>query len=210
MFRIKICGITTAKDAEMAVSLGAEAVGINFYRGSRRFVTPADAISIVAAIRGKAVPVAVFVDETPEVIGEICRKLRIDTVQLSGNEPPVIAKRIGLRRIKAIHLREGLEVGAFENYPCEAFLVDAGVPGEFGGTGKTLDWGRIGGTKLGKPWFLAGGLTPGNVLTAIHLARPYGVDVASGVEAQPGKKDPVKLKQFIINSMKGLCIEKKK
>ncbi|MDA8122665.1 MAG: phosphoribosylanthranilate isomerase [Deltaproteobacteria bacterium] len=209
MFRVKICGITTAKDAEMAASLGADAVGINFYRGSRRYVSPADAVSIVGAIRGKAVPVAVFVDETPEAIGEICRKLRIDTVQLSGNEPPVIAKRIALRRIKAIHLREGLEVGAFENYPCEAFLVDAESPGEFGGTGKTLEWGRIGGTKLRKQWILAGGLTPVNVLNAIHLARPYGVDVASGVEVQPGKKDPAKVRQFIINAMKGLCIERK-
>jgi len=208
MFRVKICGITTAKDAMLAESLGADAIGINFHRGSKRFVSPADAVPILAALRGKAVPVAVFVNEAPELIEEVCRKLRIDMVQLSGDEPQVIAKRIALRRIKAIHLREGLEVGAFENYPCEAFLVDADVPGEFGGTGKRLDWEGIGGAKLGKPWILAGGLTPGNVLHAIHLARPYGVDVASGVEDQPGKKDPVKLKYFIMNAMKGLCNEK--
>ncbi len=208
MFRVKICGITTAKDAMLAASLGADAIGINFHRGSKRFVSPADAVPILAAIRGKAVPVAVFVNETPEFIEEVCRKLRIDMVQLSGNEPPVIAKRIALRRIKAIHMRDGLEVGAFVNYPCDAFLLDADVPGEFGGTGKTLDWERIGGDKLGKPWILAGGLTPGNVLHAIHLAHPDGVDVASGVEDQPGKKDPVKLKYFIMNAMKGLRNEK--
>jgi len=209
MFRVKICGITTAKDATLAASLGADAIGINFHRGSKRFVSPADAVPILAAIRGKAVPVAVFVNEAPELIEEVCRKLRIDMVQLSGNEPPVIAKRIALRRIKAIHLRDGLEVGAFVNYPCDAFLLDADAPGEFGGTGKTLDWEGIGGAKLGKPWILAGGLTPGNVLHAIQLARPDGVDVASGVETQPGKKDPIKLKYFIMNAMKGFNIERK-
>ncbi len=209
MFRIKICGITTANDAELAASLGADAIGINFYRGSKRFVPPAEAAPIVEAVRGKAVPVGVFVNETPEVIEEVCGKLRIDVVQLSGNEPAAIAKRIARRRIKAVHLRDGREAVAFRSYPCEAYLLDADVPGKFGGTGKALDWKKIGCLKAEKPWILAGGLTPENVLDAIQLARPDGVDVASGVESHPGKKDPIKLKRFIQNAKKGLDIEKK-
>jgi phosphoribosylanthranilate isomerase len=208
MFRIKICGITTAKDAELAASLGADAVGINFYRGSKRFVSPDDAAPILAAIRGKAVPVAVFVNETPGTILEVCGKLGIGTVQLSGNEPARTAKGIPFRRIKAIHLRAGLDPGPFLDYPCEAFLLDAEAPGEFGGTGKTLDWERVDGSKLRKPWILAGGLTPDNVSSAIRLARPYGVDVASGVESKPGNKDPEKVKRFIKNAMKELNCER--
>jgi len=209
MFRIKICGITTAGDAELAASLGADAIGINFFRGSKRFVRPDDAAPIVSAIRGRAVPVAVFVDEDPSVIEEVCGKLRIGIVQLSGNEPAESAKNIALRRIKAIHLRDCRETGAFLHYPCEAYLVDAYAPGEFGGTGVSLDWKRIHGSALGKPWFLAGGLNPENVMTAIRIAEPYGVDVASGVESQPGRKDPDKLKRFINIAMKGLGVERK-
>lgn len=208
MFRIKICGVTTAKDAELAVSLGADAVGINFYRGSKRFVPPSAAPPILGAIRGKAEAVAVFVNESPAVIEEVCRNLGIGAVQLSGNEPEGTAKRIALRRIKAIRLREGVAIDSFRHYPCEAFLVDAEAPGVFGGTGIPLDWKGLSGLTLGKPWILAGGLTPDNVLDAIRLAGPYGVDVASGVESRPGWKDPEKVKRFIAIAMKGLRIER--
>jgi phosphoribosylanthranilate isomerase len=92
------------------------------------------------------------------------------------------------------------------NYPCEAFLLDAAVPGEYGGTGKALDWEKIGRLVPGKPWILAGGLTAGNVAAAIRLARPNAVDVASGVESIPGKKDPMKVKSFIKNAIEGLDI----
>lgn len=195
MFRIKICGVTSAEDAAMAASLGADAVGINFYKGSRRCVAASEAAPIVAALRGKAVPVAVFVNELPEVMAEICRELGIEVVQLSGREPPAVARRLPFRRIKAVHVRDGSEIGAHETYPCEAFLLDADVPGEYGGTGKTLDWGAT--ARPGKPWILAGGLTADNVANAIRLARPDGVDVAGGVEVRPGKKDPAKVKSFI-------------
>jgi phosphoribosylanthranilate isomerase len=208
MFRIKICGITSAQDATLAASLGADAIGINFYEGSKRHVRLQDAFSIVEAVRGAAVPVAVFVNESPEVIMDVCGKLGIGVVQLSGNEPPAMAEKIGLRRIKSIHLRERREIDAYRDYPCEVFLLDAYVHGEFGGTGKTLEWEKIGGAMPGKPWMLAGGLDPENVLEAIRLARPDGVDVASGVESEPGRKAPDKLMLFIKNARKGFNIER--
>lgn len=200
MFRVKICGVTSAGDAAMAASLGADAVGINFYKGSRRYVPISEAAPIVAALRGKAVPVAVFVNELPEVIADICRELGIEVVQLSGRESPAMARRLPFRRIKAVHVRDGSEPAAYRDYPCEAFLIDADVPGEYGGTGKTLDWSHVGKAQPGKPWLLAGGLTPENVATAIRLARPSGVDVAGGVEFLPGKKDREKVKSFINNA----------
>lgn len=205
-FRVKICGVTSAEDAAMAASLGADAVGINFYRGSRRYVPVSEAAPIVAAVRGKAVPVAVFVNELPETIADICRELRIEVVQLSGREPPAVARRLPFRRIKAVHVRDGSEIAAYRNYPCEELLLDADVPGEYGGTGKTLDWSRIAIIDLGKPWLLAGGLTAENVAEAIRLARPAGVDVAGGVESLPGKKDPGKVKCFIQNAKEAFDI----
>jgi len=221
MFRVKICGITTATDAAMAVSFGADAIGINFYRGSRRYVPPDEAAPIIAALRGKASAVGVFVNESPEVIEEICRTLGIGMVQLSGREPASLASRLPFRRIKAVHLGEESELRSLRDYPCESFLLDAYVPGEYGGTGVALPWDRIaalweesdppggGGAGQRKPWILAGGLTPENVRTAIHLARPDGVDVASGVETLPGKKDPMKLKLFIKYAKKELEAESK-
>lgn len=199
-FRIKICGITNARDAALAASLGADAVGINFYKGSSRHVPVSEAPPIVAAVRGKAIPVAVFVNELPEAMEEVCRLLKIEVVQLSGHEPPAVAERLKCLRIKAVHLGDGSEHALIGRYPCDAFLLDASVPGEFGGTGKQLDWKKVAGMRPGKPWFLAGGLKPENVAEAIRVARPYGVDVASGVESSPGKKDPQKMKSFINNA----------
>lgn len=209
-FRIKICGITNVRDAMLAASLGADAIGINFYKGSSRHVPVSEAAPIVAAVRGgRSTPVGVFVNELPEKIEEICKLLHIEVVQLSGHEPPAVASRLKFMRIKAIHIRDGTEMNLHRNYPCDMFLLDASVPGEFGGTGKTLDWGRIAAMKPGKPWLLAGGLNPGNVAEAISITHPDGVDVASGVEAAPGKKDPNMLKSFIKNAKDALVNVKK-
>ena len=220
MFRIKVCGVTSTEDAERAAEAGAEAVGINFFRGSIRYVSPRSAAPIVEALRGRATPVAVFVNETPERIAAVCSDLGIGVVQLSGGEPPDHAARIRFPVIKAVHLENGYGIEAFREYPCSAFLLDAAVPGKFGGTGLPLDWvdlgqavggpflgvakGRTGGP--GRPWMLAGGLTPENVSNAIQAARPYGVDVASGVEAEPGKKDPEKMRAFVEHAREGFGI----
>ncbi|MGE5188558.1 MAG: phosphoribosylanthranilate isomerase [Gemmatimonadota bacterium] len=210
MFRVKICGVTSAGDAGFAAASGADAVGVNFFAGSRRRVPPGAAAAIVRAARdGGATPVGVFVDERPEVVAAICRELGIDVVQLSGNEPAEEAGRLPFRRIKAVRLAGGFDAEALNAYPCEGFLVDAGGPGEFGGTGRTLEWAGIPGSRLRRPWILAGGLTPENVRTAIGLAHPGGVDVASGVEDSPGRKNPAKVRLFIKNALEGLNIERR-
>lgn len=205
MFRVKICGVTIPSDAAWAAEAGADAVGINFFPGSRRYVPPEAAAPIVDAARGRATPVGVFVDEDPEVIVAVCRRLRIEVVQLSGDESPDAAARLPFARIKAVRQGEGA-AEAYRDYPCEAFLLDAAAPGEYGGTGRTIDWTAAAavGPSLGKPWMLAGGLTPENVMGAIRRARPFGVDVASGVERLPGRKDPEKVALFVRNAKEGL------
>jgi len=220
MFRIKMCGVTSPGDAALAVEAGADAVGINFFRESVRYVAPEAAGPIVETIRERATAVAVFVNESPEKIATICGKLGIGVVQLSGHEPAADAARIQYPVIKAVHIKNGSGLDAFLDYPCRAFLLDASVPGEYGGTGKSLDWealgrttggplvrfGKGGSSGSGRPWMLAGGLTPENVAGAIRAARPFGVDVASGVETAPGKKDPVKMKAFVERARGGLGI----
>lgn len=220
MFRIKMCGVTSPGDAVLAAEVGADAVGINFFRASVRYVAPDAAAPIVEAIRGRATAVAVFVNESPERIAKICGKLGIGVVQLSGREPAAGASRIRYPVIKAVHMENGCDLDVFRDYPCRAFLFDASVPGEYGGTGKPLDWEALGRTTggplvrfgeggssgSGRPWMLAGGLTPENVAGAIQAARPYGVDVASGVESAPGKKDPEKMKAFVDRARGGFGI----
>lgn len=220
MFRVKICGVTTPGDAEIVCAAGADAVGINFFPGSVRHVPPERAAEIVQAIGRRAVVVGVFVNERPETIARICRTLGIGTVQLSGKEPASVADRVTGFRLKAVHLSGPEGLLSFREYPCEAFLLDSDLPGSFGGTGKRLDWKSLGdwirGPRIrfegkpaereGRPWILAGGLTPENVLEAIRLARPHGVDVAGGVERAPGRKDPERIRRFVEIARKGLEI----
>lgn len=197
---------------------GADAVGVNFYPGSRRCVTRERAAEILEAIRGRALPVAVTVNAPPGETLSLCRALGIETVQLSGEEPPETARRLPLRRIKVLHLGNPSRIPEFRGYPCEALLLDARIPGRFGGTGRTLDWDRLGRicggpfladpaaprAERGIPWILAGGLTPENVGEAARKAMPHGVDVASGVEDGRGRKDPRKIAAFVRNAREGL------
>jgi len=208
MFRIKICGVTRPEDAAHAVACGAEAIGINFFPGSPRFVTEDAAREIVAAVGDRAEVVGVFVNEAPGTIVALCGRVGIRRVQLHGDEPPGDASRIPLWRMKAVHADRTPDLPALLAYPCDAFLFDAGGKGAYGGTGRELAWGDLGKRFPGvagergpegarKPWLLAGGLTPENVERAILAARPFGVDVASGVESSPGRKDRDKVKMFI-------------
>jgi phosphoribosylanthranilate isomerase len=217
MFQVKVCGVTTPGDADRAVALGADAVGVNFYRDSRRRVDEGTAREIVAAVGNRAEVVAVFVNESPDAIASLCARLGITRVQLHGDESPEDAARLALWRMKAVHAGGKADLRPLRGYPCEAYLVDAGAPGEYGGTGRSLDWPslrdrigilleRSGGKAPGRPWVLAGGLTPGNVERAIALARPDAVDVASGVESAPGRKDPVKVAAFVERAKRGLLL----
>jgi len=217
MFRIKICGVTRPEDAAYAVACGAEAIGINFFRGSLRFVPAGVAREIVRAVADRAEIVGVFVNEPPGEIVALCGRLGIRRVQLHGDELPGDASRIPLWRMKAVHAERPPDLPALLAYPCEAFLFDAGAEGEYGGTGRELAWGTLserfpgvaegkGPGSGGRPWLLAGGLTPENVERAILAARPFGVDVASGVESSPGRKDRMKVASFIERAKSGFRI----
>jgi phosphoribosylanthranilate isomerase len=214
MFRIKICGVTRPEDAAHAVACGADAIGINFFPGSPRFVAEELARDIVGTVAGRVEIVGVFVNESPGTIVALCGRLGIRRVQLHGDESPGDASRLPLWRMKAVHADRVPDLPALLAYPCEAFLFDAGGKGGYGGTGRELPWGELadrfpgiagvrGIGKAPKPWFLAGGLTPSNVKRAILEARPSGVDVASGVELSPGRKDPGKVEMFIEHAKAG-------
>jgi len=197
---VKICGVTRARDAEHAVRAGADWLGINFWPRSKRFVPASAAPRLVEAARNAASAVrivGVFVDQPPEEIDAVAEAVGLDYVQLHGNESPAICARFGERAIKAIAVRSMDEVRSLDGYPGVTVLLDAPSAG-FGGSGRTFDWSlakaAVGG---GRRVLLAGGLNPENVAHAVRVVRPFGVDVASGVESAPGEKDPDKVSRFI-------------
>ena len=201
MVRVKICGITDVRDARTAARLGADALGFNFYRDSPRYIRPARAKAIVAALPPLVTTVGVFVNEDPGDIMEICRLVGLDAAQLHGDESPSVVDAVrGLRRIKAIRVESEEDVRLCRRYRVEAFLLDAFVAGERGGTGQTFPWEIAREAAQFGPIILAGGLSPDNVADAIAAADPYGVDVASGVESEPGSKDRRLMEEFILRA----------
>ena len=215
MFRIKICGITTPGDAQLVAAAGADAVGLNYYAGSKRYVEPEIAKKIADTLPASVAKVGVFVNASVDEIRTLAAATPLDYVQLHGDEPPeMLAELSDLRVIKAFRCREKgfASVVRFfsdchENAkPC-AVLVDAYHHAEYGGTGRVLDWTQVGREKsmLGDvPLILAGGLTPDNVAKAIRLAGPHGVDTASGVESAPGVKDAAKVRGYVANAKAAL------
>jgi phosphoribosylanthranilate isomerase len=198
MVKVKICGITNIEDARMAVSLGADALGFNFYRKSPRYIEPAKAKAIIEALPPFISLVAIFVDEySPERVVRMTHAVGIGTVQLHGSESPAYAKHLSeLRLIKAFRVNEHFDPGEMTAYPASAFLLDAFEPGIPGGTGKGFNWDQaIEAKKYGRI-ILAGGLTAENVKEAICKVEPYAVDVCSGVEIDPGKKDLKRMEAF--------------
>lgn len=217
MLRIKICGITRSADALAAVASGADALGLNFYRDSPRSIEPQAARQLVHALPAEVVKVGVFVNESAAVIRRLAAEIPLDAVQLHGDEPPaLVAELAGLPVIKAFRLGdEGLaplaaflDEAARLGRPPRMVLLDASRPGQYGGTGHTVDWALAAGYhKLGgerPPLVLAGGLVPGNVAAAIRAVRPQAVDTASGVERVPGEKDIEKLREFIAQARASL------
>lgn len=196
MTRVKICGITSVDDALAAIEAGADALGFNFAPSPRQ-VTPAQAGAIARALPPFLTKVAVVVDQE---LGPILDECPIDTVQFHGSESPEKVAGCPLKRIKVIRLRGEQDLEALAAYQgiADAFLLDTYVEGVPGGTGATFPWELASAARRNScPVILAGGLTPGNVGEAIRRARPYAVDVSSGVEASPGKKDAAKLRAFI-------------
>jgi phosphoribosylanthranilate isomerase len=196
--RIKICGITNPTDAELAASLGAHALGFIFYPKSPRSVQPDAAREIIRNLPPLVMTVGVFVDEEAGVVREIAATAGLDWVQLHGQEAPEYCRSLERRVIKGFRIKDAASLGVLPAYrgSVQALLLDTYKAGTAGGTGETFDWGLARRAKELGPIILAGGLTPGNVAQALKEVQPAAVDVASGVEAAPGKKDPEKLKAF--------------
>jgi phosphoribosylanthranilate isomerase len=189
-FKIKICGVTNSEDAHLVAEAGADAIGLNFYEGSKRYVAAEAAVGIVKHLPPTVKRVGVFVNASSEVIAKTAIMVGLDFVQLHGNEPPeFLSELTDCQIIRAFRCKGSLApvrdyLAACKEKPV-AVLVDAYDPDEYGGTGKTLRWPDLVNAPefIGEsPLILAGGLTPANVGNAIRLARPYGVDTASGVE----------------------------
>ena len=199
--RVKICGVTRRDDAEMAVELGAWAIGLNFHEPSPRRVDIDTAAAIGAEFRRRAEVVGIFVNRELGEVAEIADACSLTMLQLHGDEGPVycdeIRRRTGLKVMKAARVRDAASLqalGAFRQV--DFHLVDAYPPDLFGGTGETLDWTLLRDRRSKVPLVLSGGLTPDNVADAIRLTQPWGVDTASGTEATPGVKDPAKVQAF--------------
>ncbi|MGA8571570.1 MAG: phosphoribosylanthranilate isomerase [Desulfobaccales bacterium] len=198
MVRIKICGITNPEDARLASELGADALGFIFHPASPRRVAPGAAREIIRQLPPLVLSVGVFVDEEAAVVRELAARLGLDWVQLHGRESPEYCLSLGRRVLKGFRIENESSLGALAAYrdAVQAFLLDTYKSGQAGGTGETFDWRLARRAQEFGPIVLAGGLTPANVAQAIEVARPQAVDVASGVEAAPGKKDPEKLRDF--------------
>lgn len=196
--RIKICGITNAEDALLAAGLGADALGFIFYTKSRRGVTIPAAAEICRQLPPFVSRVGVFVDESEPVIREAIAACRLTAVQLHGDEPPSFCRRFAVPVIKAVRVRDTASISAAAGYEVDALLLDTYTAASHGGTGQTFDWSlAVRAKSLGRPVILSGGLTADNVAGAIRMVQPYAVDVASGVERAPGRKDAVQLGRFI-------------
>jgi len=198
VLRVKICGIKRPDDAVAAAEAGADAIGLIFYPGSRRAVTPEEARAVLDALPPYVTPVALFVDEPPDRIRATCEPLGIRTVQLHGEESPDVARSLSdLCVVKAFRVGGEGDLAALAGYPAQAYLLDAKVAGKHGGTGVAFDWRLAALARRHGRIVVAGGLTPANVAEAVRVARPYGVDTSSGVETAPGVKDPAKIAAFI-------------
>jgi len=202
MTRVKICGIKSAGEGLTALRLGADMLGFIFYRPVARWIEPDLAAEIIAACRGEFPDwkaVGVFVDEPLESINQICHVCGFDVVQLAGSETPTYAAELVRPAIKVLRTREQawsaeLLAESCAGYAVERFLVDSHLDGFYGGTGTAADWQGLAG--IMDRHILAGGLRPDNVASALELARPWGVDVSSGVE-RDGRKDPSLVGRFI-------------
>ena len=209
MPRVKFCGLTSLEDAQAAVDLGADLLGFNFYPKSPRYISPEGCAAIIAGLEGqlnrpngRVITVGIFVNHLPDEVITTLKACRLDLAQLSGDEPPEDLRKIGSSAFKVVRLGKDTKLDEtihpylLRQLP-PAFLIDASVPGTFGGTGQSADWDQA---RLAAEYFpilLAGGLHHGNIARAVQQVQPWGVDVASGIESALGKKDYHKMAEFI-------------
>jgi phosphoribosylanthranilate isomerase len=203
--KVKICGITDLHDAELAVELGAWAIGMVFYDGSPRRCSTEQALRITTALRRRVELCGVFVDASLDELARLTEELGLSMLQLHGDEGPSFCaearRRTGARVIKAIQVAGAGDVRDLERYHVAFHLADARACAPDrqdlrGGTGETFDWSLLAGRHSGTPLILSGGLRPDNVAEAAQLVHPYAVDTASGTECAPGHKDETKLREF--------------
>ena len=196
--KVKICGITSVADGVAAAEAGADMIGLMFYERSPRHISLATAAEISRAVSPFIVKVGVFVNPTEEAVFRAIGECGVTLLQFHGEEAPEFCTQFGVMSMKAFRMRDAASLAALPNYQTDAYLLDAYSPDAHGGTGAKFNWDlAIDAKQLGKPVFLAGGLTPENVGEAVRRVQPFGVDVSSGVESAPGKKDPAKVRGFV-------------
>ena len=199
--KVKVCGITNADDALAAVEAGADALGFIFHEKSPRYVLPAVAAGIIAELPPLVIPVGVFVNESLANVRFIMDTCGLAMAQLHGDEPPSYCRELSRPAMKALRLKDRGSLLALAEFQgrggVRGFVLDTFSELAYGGTGQLADWNLAAEVAKSTPVLLAGGLTPDNVMEAIRVVRPYGVDVSSGVEASPGKKDHAKMRAFL-------------
>jgi phosphoribosylanthranilate isomerase len=199
--RVKFCGVTNLDDAHEAARLGAWAIGLNHHLASPRYCEPGVAVEIAGALRRRLELVGVFVDARLDELVTAAEDESLDMLQLHGHEGPAFcreaARRTGCKVIKALSVRSAADIRRAEAYRTDFHLLDAHRPGQAGGTGESFDWELLAGRRSGVPLILAGGLNPANVARGVAAARPFAVDVASGVEIRPGVKDHALMAEFL-------------
>ena len=205
--RVKICGLTNVDDARIAASSGADLLGFIFFRKSPRYREADVFRNVVATIRNEFDPaprtVGVFVKTPVDEMIRLARHCGLDVIQMHSDESPDdarAARSAGFDVFKAFHIEDAASFAAFDAFDVDGYLCDTPAPEEWGGTGRTFDHSLLVGATKQRRLILAGGLDPGNVADAIRRVRPWGVDVASGVEAEPGRKDADAVRTFIINA----------
>jgi len=196
MIPVKICGITNLEDALCAVENGAAALGFIFYPPSPRFIEPVSAGRIIDELPRNLVKVGVFVNEEVSVVRKILNDCRLDMIQLHGDETPGYCAQFPESRvIKALELKTAEDLGRARRYDVAAILVDSRHAGLYGGTGRTSNWDLAG--RIEQPLILSGGLKEDNVIEALQKVKPAALDINSGVESAPGKKDPEKIRRIM-------------
>ena len=196
--KVKICGITSVADGQMAAEAGADMLGLMFYDQSPRHITLPQAVEISRALSPFVLRVGVFVNPDEAFVLRAIGECGLNLLQFHGDEPSDFCTRFGMFSLKALRVRDASSLEALENFETDAFLLDAYSKSGLGGTGEKFNWDlAIAAQRFNKPIFLAGGLMPGNVADAVKMVRPFAVDVSSGVESAPGKKDAAKVRAFI-------------
>lgn len=201
--RVKICGITSTEQAQMAQQYGADALGLVIYEKSPRYVSVEQAAKIRAAITGPTLAIALLVNPSESLVKQVIEQVKPDFIQFHGDEVPDFCHQFNFPFIRAVRMRDGLDINAeVAAYNAEGgFLFDAWSDDLYGGTGHSFDWSRLP-TTTDYQLILAGGLTAENVNQAVAMTQPYMVDVSGGVESSPGVKDPQKVKAFITQAKK--------